>query len=104
MIDQPISISKVYLLINKVLNTLIRRKFGNQYSIRLNSLRFISNRTNTFYFHNCCEKIILKSNKPVTIDELNNIHDYLVFQVNSALKCIDSNSYQNVTKIEILIS
>ena len=45
MIDHPIPISKVYVLLNKVLNTLVRRKFGNQYFIRINSLTFISNRT-----------------------------------------------------------
>jgi hypothetical protein len=101
--ESTLTPNKVYITINKVLNILIRRKFGNQYSIRLNSLRFISNRTNIFYFHNCCEKIILKSNKPVTIDELNHIHDYLVFQINSALKCIDSENYRLVSEIELVI-
>lgn len=95
---------KMCVLLNKVLNTLVKRKFGKQYSVRLNSIHFIENRTNIYYLHNCLEKISFKSNKPVTIDELNHIHDYLVFQINSALKCIDSNSYQNVTKIELLIS
>ena len=50
MKDHPISISKVYFLLNKVLNTLIRRKFGKHYSIRLNSLTFISNRSNVNYY------------------------------------------------------
>jgi hypothetical protein len=60
MIDHPITISKVYVLLNKVLNTLVRRKFGKHYSIRLNSLCFIANRTNVFHLQTCSEKITLK--------------------------------------------
>jgi hypothetical protein len=104
MKNQRISISKVYILLNKVLNTLVKRKFGNQFSVRLNSLRFIDNRTIKLNMHNYSEKIILKSLKPVTINELNQINEYLLLQINSALKCIDSNSYPNIEEMELLIS
>ena len=103
MIDYPISLSESYVLINKVLNTLVRRKFGKQYSIRLNSLRFISNRTDIFYLHTCSEKITLKSNKPVSFNELILIKDFLLFNINTALMCIDSKSFLEVVNVEITI-
>jgi hypothetical protein len=103
MIDQPISISKVYVLLNKVLNTLIRRKFGKHYSIRLNSLTFISNRSNVNYFQTSSEKITIKSLKPIHMNELLLIKEFLLFNINSALMCIDYSSYNEVSEIELII-
>ena len=95
--------NKVYILTNKVLNTLVRRHFGKQYSIRLNSLRFISNRTNNFYLQSCSEKIIVKTIKPVSLNELVSIKDFLLFYINTTLMCIDSKSYLEVVNVEITI-
>jgi hypothetical protein len=102
-VDYPISIPESYVLINKVLNTLVRRQFGNQYSIRLNSLRFISNRTDNFYLQSYSEKITLKTIKPVSLNELVSIKDFLLFYINTALMCIDSKSYLEVVNVEIII-
>ncbi len=101
MIDYPIS--KVYVLLNKVLNTLVRRKFGEQYSVRLNSLCFIANRTDVCHFQYFTEKIVLKTKKPVTFYDLNLIKEFLLFNINSVLICIDSKNYVEVTNIEVVI-
>ena len=98
-----LKISKVYVLLNKVLNTLVRRKFGKQFSIRLNSLRFVSNRINVNHPHTCSERITLKSVKPVSMNELMSIKDFILFNINSALLCIDSKGYIEVTDVEIII-
>ena len=103
MIDHPIPISKVFVLLNKVLNTLVRRKFGKQYFIRLNSLTFISNRTNVNYFKTSSESIIIKSLKPIKMNELIQIKEFLLFNINSALLCIDTEFYIEVTDVEIII-
>ena len=103
MIDHPIPISKVYVLLNKVLNTLVRKKFGKQYSIRLNSLCFIANRTNVYYSHTCSEKITLKSLRPIDMNELLLIKEFLLFNINSALLCIDSECYIEVEELELKI-
>ena len=103
MKNQRISISKVYVLLNKVLNTLVRRKFGKQYSIRLNSLRFISNRTNVYIFNTCFERITINSLKPINMNELILIKEFLLFNINSALMCIDSGIYIEVADIELVI-
>lgn len=103
MIDHTIPITKVYILLNKVLNTLVRRKFGKHYSIRLNSLCFIANRTNVFYSHTCSEKIALKTNRPVSINELVSIKEFILLNINIALLCVDSNDYKEVSDVEIII-
>ena len=103
MIDYPITLSESYVLINKVLNTLVRRQFDKQYSIRLNSLCFITNRTDNFYLQTCSEKIIVKTIKPVSLNELVSIKDFLLFYLNTTLICIDSKSYLEVVNVEITI-
>ena len=95
--------NEIYVLLNKVLNSLVRRKFGKQFSIRLNSLQFISNRTNMNYFQTNSERFTLKSVKSVSIDELITIKEFILFNINSALLCIDSKNYKEVKDVEIII-
>ena len=96
-------LSNSYSLLNKVLNSLLRRKFGPHFSISLNSLKFISNRVNIFYFHTRTEKLSLKSLKPVSINELILIREFILFNLNISLHCIESKSYVEVTDVEITI-
>jgi hypothetical protein len=103
MINNLKQLSNVSVLLNKILNTLIKRKFGKQYSIRLSSLNFINNRTGVYYFHNCSEIIFVKSNKPVSIIQLIQIKEYLLFYINCVLKCMETKSYMEVTDIEVVI-
>ena len=103
MINNHKQLSNVSVLLNKILNTLIKRKFGKQYSVRLNSLCFIANRTDVCRFQYFTEKIVLKTKKPVTFYDLNLIKEFLLFNINSALICIDSKNYTEVTNIEVVI-
>ena len=96
-------LSNSYSLLNKVLNSLLRRKFGPHFSIRLNSLNFISNRVNIFYFHTRTEKLSLKSLKPLSMNELILIKEFILFNLNISLHCIESKSYVEVTDVEITI-
>jgi hypothetical protein len=95
--------NEIYILLNKVLNTLVRRKFGKQYFIRLNSLTFISNRTNVNYYKTSSERITIKSLKPIQMNELIQIKEFLLFNINSALLCIDTEFYIEVVDVEIII-
>jgi len=103
IMNQSTEILDVYILLNKVLYNLIRKKFGPHFSIRLNSLKFISNRTNIFYLHTCTEKLSLKSIKPVSINELIIIKQFILFNINISLHCIECKSYMEVTDVEIMI-
>ena len=101
--NSSLPLNKIYVLLNKVLNKLIKKEFGKQNSIRLNSLCFIANRTDIFYFYPCSEKITLKSLKPTNSKELNLIKDFLLFHINSALMCIDHTNYMEVIDVELVI-
>jgi hypothetical protein len=103
MINNHKQLSNVSVLLNKILNTLIKRKFGKQYSVRLNSLCFVANRTDVYHFQYYTEQIILKSKKPVTFYDLNLIKEFLLFNINLALICIDSKNYLEVTEVEVTI-
>lgn len=103
MIDHPISISKTFILLNKVLNTLIKKKYGSHFSVRLNSLCFMSNRTTISLKDEFAEKFTLKSKKPTSLKDLNTINDFLLFKLNSALMCIETDSYIEVVIIELTI-
>jgi hypothetical protein len=101
--NYSVALNTVYTLINKVLNTLVKKKFGSHYSIRLNSLYFISNRKSVFHIKTCSEKITIKSLKPINSKELFLIKEFLLFNINSALMCIDNGSYLEVIDIELVI-
>ena len=104
IMNYSISPNKVYILLNKVLNTLVKKKYGSHYSIRLDSLCFMSNRKNVFYTQTCAEKITLKSLRPINSKELNLIKDFLLFNLNSALMCIDNDNYMEVVDIDLIIA
>ena len=103
MTNNSISISKVYVLLNKILNTLVKKKYGSHYSIRLNALCFMSNRTMISLKNEFAEKITLKSQKPISLNELNLIKEFLLFNINSALICIENDSYMEVVEIELVL-
>ena len=88
----------IYKVLKKV-----RKKFGPHFTIRLNSLKFISNRVNIFYFHTLTEKFSLKSLKPVSINELILIKEFILFNINISLHCIESKNYVEVKDVEITI-
>jgi hypothetical protein len=101
--NYSVALNKVYTLLNNVLNALVKKKFGSHYSIRLNSLYFISNRKSVYHIKTCSEKITLKSLKPINMNELMSIKEFLLFNINSALMCIDNGSYLEVIDIELVI-
>jgi hypothetical protein len=55
------------------------------------------------YFQTSSERFTLKSVKSVSIDELIIIKEFILFNINSALLCIDSKNYKEVKDVEIVI-
>jgi hypothetical protein len=98
-----LSQSKVYQLINKVLNILVRREFGKHYTVRLNSLCFLSNRSNATNPPTCSEIVLIKSKKQIDFNELLLIQKFITFNINSAQLCIDSNWFIEVDYIKLVI-
>jgi hypothetical protein len=64
---------EVYVLLTKGLNSLVRMKFGKQFSVRLNSIHFFRTEPKFIILIIVLEKIYLKSNKPVLVSELESI-------------------------------
>lgn len=103
MTHHYLSHSKFYILLNKVLNALVRKNFGKHYSVRINSLCFVSNRTNANTPSTCTEIVLIKSKKQIDFNELMLIQKFLTFNINSAQLCIDSNWFIEVDYIKLVI-
>ncbi len=63
----------------------------------------MSNRTTISLKNEFVEKITLKSQKQTSLKELNLIKEFLLFNLNSALMCIDNDNYMEVVEIELVI-
>lgn len=76
---QLIPSSNVIKVSNRVLNKLVRKRFGNHITIRVNSLQFLSNCYMDYDLSNdsFVPEINLKSSKRVILEELNSIDIFL---------------------------
>lgn len=94
--------SSVIKVSNRVLNKLVRKRFGNHITIRINSLHFISNQN--LICNSFVPEINLKSSKRVSLEELNNIDVFLKNQLNIILKMTETNVLTDIVKIRILVN
>lgn len=98
---QLIPSSNVIKVSNRVLNKLVRKRFGNHITIRINSLQFLSN--HNLICNSFVPEINLKSSKRVSLEELNTIDIFLKNQLNIILKITDTNLLTDIVKIRILV-
>lgn len=94
--------TKILNIANRVLNKLVRKRFGNHITIRINSLQFLSNhnlKCNSFV-----PEINLKSSKRVSLEELNTIDIFLKNQLNIILKMTETNVLKDIVKLRILVN
>ena len=93
----PSNLIKVY---NRLLNKLVKKRFGNHITIRINSLQFLSN---CFLdYHSFVPEIILKSSKRVSLNELNIINIFLINQLNTILKITETGVNVKIINVRIL--
>lgn len=102
MISQSVPPTKVLNIANRVLNKLVRKRFGNHITIRINSLQFLSN--HNLICNSFVPEINLKSSKRVSLEELNTIDVFLKNQLNIILKMTETNLLTDIVKIRILVS
>lgn len=100
--NQLISASNVIKVSNRVLNKLVRKRFGNHITIRVNSLHFISNCY--MDYESFIPEINLKSSKRVSLEEMNTIDVFLKNQLNIILKMTETNVLKEIAKIKILVN
>lgn len=106
MITTPTPPSKTLSIANQLLNKSVKKKFGNEITIRINSLKFMDNRTGLSSYLSpnfMIEEINLKSKKRLSFNYLKNINDFLFHQLNNILLMVESNDYKEVSSIILVI-
>ena len=102
MISQSVPPTKILNIANRLLNKLVRKRFGNHITIRINSLQFLSN--HNLIFNSFVPEINLKSSKRVSLEELNNIDIFLKNQLNIILKITETKELKDIVNIRILVN
>jgi hypothetical protein len=92
--------SNVIKVSNRLLNKLVRKRFGNHITIRVNSIHFLSNCY--LDYDSFVPEIILKSSKRVSLNELNIINIFLINQLNTILKITETGVNVKIINVRIL--
>jgi hypothetical protein len=92
--------SNVIKVSNRLLNKLVRKRFGNHITIRVNSIHFLSNCY--LSYDSFVPEIILKSSKRVSLNELNIINLFLINQLNTILKITETGVNVKIINVRIL--
>ena len=102
---QELTISKTYIITNNILNKLIKKKYGNHISVRMNSLVFVENREAIFSLQPAIiiEEISLKSTKRISLNELQKIKSFLVYQLSTILMVLGVNNFDSTINVRLLI-
>ena len=87
---------------NRLLNELVKKRFGNHITIRVNSIHFLSN----CYLDNglFVPEINLKTSKRISLDELKNIDFFLLNQLDTILKMTLTDIYVKIINIRLLVN
>lgn len=97
---------QTYRIANKTLNKTLRKKFGDDYSVRINAIKFIENRTGLNYKkpNPIIDEVYLKSKKRLSFSFLKLIDDFLFQQLNTILLMVELDDYIEVTSICLVVS
>ncbi len=95
-----------YRIANKILNKSLRKKFGEDYSLRINAIKFIENRTNPHYtyLNFIIDEVYLKSKKRMSFGLIKLINDFLFHQLNTILLMVETDEYVEVSSICLIVS
>ena len=101
MTPKSVPVSKIINITNRLLNKLVKKRFGNHITIRVNSIHFLSN----CYLDNglFVPEINLKTSKRISLDELKNIDFFLLNQLNTILKITLTDIYVKIINIRLLV-
>ncbi|MEN9336937.1 MAG: hypothetical protein RLZZ500_1924 [Bacteroidota bacterium] len=106
MIKTPTTHSKTLSIANHLLNKSVKKKFGDEITIRINSLNFMDNRlgVTTYLSPNfMIEEINLKSSKRMSLNFLKLINEFLFHQLNNILLMVEADEYKEVTSIRLVM-
>ena len=100
MTPKTVPTSNVINITNRILNKLVRKRFGTHITIRINALHFLSNCYMGYGLF--VPEIKLKSSICVSLDELNSISKFLINQLNTILKITETGVNVKIINIRIL--
>lgn len=106
MITTPTPPSKTLSIANHLLNKSVKKKFGDEITIRINSLKFMDNRlgVTTYLSPNfLIEEINLKSSKRLSLNFLKLINEFLFHQLNNILLMVEADEYKEVSSIRLVV-
>lgn len=101
MTPKSVPVSKIINITNRLLNKLVKKRFGNHITIRVNSIHFLSNCY--LDFGSFVPEINLKTSKRISLDELKNIDFFLLNQLNTILKMTLTDFYVKIINIRLLV-
>lgn len=95
-----------YRIANNILNKSLRKKFGENYTVKINAIKFLENRNKPNYVNPnfIIEEISLKSKKRLSFSLLKLINDFLFHQLNSILLMVELDDYIEVSSICLIVS
>ena len=101
---QSVPTTSLINITNRLLNKLVRKRFGTHITIRINALHFLSNCYMGYYlsYDSFVPEIILKSSKRVSLNELNIINIFLINQLNTILKITETGVNVKIINVRIL--
>jgi hypothetical protein len=95
-----------YRIANNILNKSLRKTYGKDYTVRINAIKFIENRTNHQYKtpNLIIDEIYFKSNKRVSLSFIKLINDFLFHKLNIILRMIELDDYKKVSSICLIFN
>ncbi len=106
MITTPTPPSKTLSIANQLLNKSVKKKFGNEITIRINSLKFVDNRSGVSSYLSpnfLIEEIYLKSSKRMSLNFIKLINEFLFHQLNNILLMVEADEYKEVSSIRLVV-
>lgn len=95
-----------FRIANHILNKSLRKKFGDDYTVKINAIKFIKNRTNPNYNHPnfIIDEVYLKSKRRMSFSLIKQINHFIFHQLNSILLMIELEDFKEVTSVCLIVS
>ena len=89
---------------NEILNTLLKRRFGNDYKIRIDSIIYYKNRDHRNGFKPFYEdKMYLITPKNIRFSVIQDIYDFILVKFNHFNSCFDSSNNRPIERINLIL-
>lgn len=89
---------------SEVLNTLLKRRYGNDYTIRIDSIIYYKNRDHRNGFKPFYEdKMYLITPKTIQLSVIQEVYDFILVKFNHFSSCFDSKNNIPIERINLIL-